>query len=57
MPWRDITQNAPLGQKGDGNAYTLYSRGKLFSSSNYSRYFAYMGKMGMCGAISCSLLE
>jgi hypothetical protein len=43
--------------EGDNNAYTLYGRDKLFSSSNYSRYLAYMGKMGMCGPISCSLLE
>ena len=52
-----IIKDATLGQKGDDNAYTLYGRGKLFSSSNYSRYIAYMGKMGMCGPISCSLLE
>jgi hypothetical protein len=51
------TQDAPLGQKGDGNAYTPHSCDKLFGPSGYGRCLTCMGKMGMRGPISCSILE
>jgi hypothetical protein len=45
-----------LWQKGDDNACTPYGCGKFFSGHS-SRCLTCMGKMGMCGPISCSLLE